>query len=198
MDLYAYSQIEDLEDILKDLNIVVPRLRGVRLMKISKTVSQEEIEKRIKETKVKNCVQWLRERSWNCWSSWNENKKHPSFIYGKVFNEYTEEYEIEVIDINYSKIKRKDRNIINLKNKEDENRIRKDFELWNKYCGKDVLYVHTRAGGGNRIGCRTDEVKQHPLYLEDCDDSFDSTYCSIYFDITGVDLSKYLKKDNEE
>lgn len=198
MDLYAYSQIEDLEDILKDLNIVVPRLRGVRLMKISKPVSQEEIEKRIKETKVKNCVQWLRERSWNCWSSWNENKKHPSFIYGKVFNEYTEEYEIEVIDINYSKIKRKDRNIINLKNKEDENRIRKDFELWNKYCGKDVLYVHTRAGGGNRIWCRTDEVKQHPLYLEDCDDSFDSTYCSIYFDITGVDLSKYLKKDNEE
>lgn len=198
MDLYAYSQIEDLEDILKDLNIVVPRLRGVRLMKISKSVSQEEIEKRIKETKVKNCVQWLRERSWNCWSSWNENKKHPSFIYGKVFNEYTKEYEIEVIDINYSKIKRKDMNIIKLKNKEDENRIRKDFELWNKYCGKDVLYVHTRGGGGNRIGCRTDEIKQHPLYLDDCDDSFDSTYCSIYFDITGVDLFKYLKKDNEE
>lgn len=197
MDLYAYSQIEDLEDILKDLNIAVPRLRGVRLMKISKPVSQEEIEKRIKEIKVKNCVQWLRERSWNCWSSWNENKKHPSFIYGKVFNEYTEEYEIEVIDIDYSKIKRKDRNIIKLKNKEDETRIRKDFELWNKYCGKDVLYVHTRAGGGNRIWCRTDEVKQHPLYLDDCDDSFDSTYFTIYFDITGVDLSKYLKKDND-
>lgn len=197
MDLYAYSQIEDLEEILKDLNIMVPRLRGIRLMKVSKPVSQEKIEQEVKEVKVDNCVRWLREKAWNCWSSWKDDKKHPSFIYGKIYNEYTEKYETKVIDIDYSKIRRKDRNIIKLKNRKDENRIRKDYELWNKYCGQDVLYVHTRAGGGNRLWCKTDKLKEHPLYLSDCDDSFDRTYCTIYYDIKDVDLTKYIKESDE-
>ena len=33
MDLFAYLQIEDLEKYLKDNNIEIPRLRGLRLMK---------------------------------------------------------------------------------------------------------------------------------------------------------------------
>ena len=197
MDLYAYNQIENLEDILKDLNITVPRLRGIRLMKVSEPVSQEKIERYVKEQKVENSVQWLREKSWNCWSSSKENKKHPSFIYGKVYNEYTETYETKVVDINYSKIRRKDRNIIKLENRKDEARIKRDFELWNKYCNQNVLYVHTRAGGGNRLWCKTDKLKEHPLYLNDCDDSFDPTYCSIYFDIKDVDLTKYIKECDE-
>ena len=198
MDLYAYTQIEDLEDILKDLNINVPRLRGIRLMKVSKPTSQEKIEQEVKEIKVGNCVQWLREKSWNCSSSSRENKKHPSFIYEKIYNEYLEEYETRVIDIDYSKIRRKDRNTIKLENRKDETRIRKDYELWNKYCGKDVLYVHARIGGGNRLWYKTDKLKEHPLYLDDCDDSFDSTYCTIYYDIKDVDLTKYIKECDEQ
>ena len=32
MDLYAYAQIDELEEIMKANDIEVPRLRGVRLM----------------------------------------------------------------------------------------------------------------------------------------------------------------------
>ena len=32
MDLFAYSQIDDFDHLLKDNNIEIPRLRGVRLM----------------------------------------------------------------------------------------------------------------------------------------------------------------------
>ena len=32
MDLYAYTQIDELEEIMKANNIGVPRLRGLRLM----------------------------------------------------------------------------------------------------------------------------------------------------------------------
>ena len=55
--------------------------------------------------------------------------------------------------------------------------------LFNKYVGQDVLYVHARIGGGNREYYSEDweKIRNHPLYLDDCDDEFDSTYCDIFF-----------------
>jgi len=55
------------------------------------------------------------------------------------------------------------------------------------------IAVYTRNGGGNRehscadapeltcTGCVMDALPQHPLYLRDADDSFDSTYATVYF-----------------
>ena len=45
--------------------------------------------------------------------------------------------------------------------------------------------VYTRNGGGNRTDYQDilNALKKHPNHLFDRDDSFDSTYCSIYFSI---------------
>lgn len=106
MDLYAYAQIEDLEKYLKDNNIEVPRLRGLRLMKEEKLIEPQQI---------------------------NDT----------------------------------------------------EYALFNEYVGKNVLYVHARIGGGNRDYYAEDweKIRKHPLYLADCDDCFDTTYCDIYYDL---------------
>lgn len=48
---------------------------------------------------------------------------------------------------------------------------------------KDEIAVYTRNGGGNRASYQHvfDALAQHPCYLRDEDDSFDSTYATIYF-----------------
>ena len=112
MDLYAYSQIDKLKKYLEENNIDIPRLRGLRLMKDEKPVSEDEI---------KECV--------------------------------------ESVGL----------------------QARKQCDIFNKYVGKNVLYVHARVGGANWDFFGMDEITKHPLYLERVDDYFDSTYCDIYF-----------------
>lgn len=43
MDLGAYVQIEELEKVMVDNNIDVPRLRGLRLMENEKPLTEKEI-----------------------------------------------------------------------------------------------------------------------------------------------------------
>lgn len=49
MDLYAYGQIENLDELAKKNGIDIPRLRGYRLMAEMTPFSDEEIEKNIRE-----------------------------------------------------------------------------------------------------------------------------------------------------
>lgn len=42
MDLGAYAQIEELDQVMKDNGISVPRLRGLRLMVEEKPLTKEE------------------------------------------------------------------------------------------------------------------------------------------------------------
>lgn len=49
--------------------------------------------------------------------------------------------------------------------------------------GQPVIAIYTRNGGGNREeyeGVIAD-LQDHPLYLRDADDDFDSTYATFYF-----------------
>lgn len=48
-----------------------------------------------------------------------------------------------------------------------------------------LIRIHTRNGGGNREEYRSqiESMQQHPWYVRDCDDSFDSTYADFYFRI---------------
>lgn len=183
MDLYAYTQIEDLESILKDNNIEIARLRGIRLMRDEEMISQEEINKQVEEQKLENAVQWIEQRSWDSWCSWKTPSNHKALIYGLVPNEYSEEHELvrQVVGIRWNLLNRKIRNIIKLKNKKDEKQIRDNYNMFNSYVGKNVLYVHARQGGGNRHYYPIDT--KHPMYLSDCDDAYDSTYCDIYYDL---------------
>ena len=53
-------------------------------------------------------------------------------------------------------------------------------DVWiEEYNNRIVIY--TRAGGGNREDYPNEILTQHPLYLYDEDDAFDSTYAYYYF-----------------
>lgn len=44
------------------------------------------------------------------------------------------------------------------------------------------IHVYTRVGGGNRNqGYGEDELREHPLYVDDFDDSYDCTYATYIF-----------------
>ena len=48
----------------------------------------------------------------------------------------------------------------------------------------DEIHVYTRVGGGNRdCDFGEEELQQHPNYLRDEDDDFDSTYATYIFSV---------------
>ena len=51
------------------------------------------------------------------------------------------------------------------------------------FVANGEIAVYTRNGGGNRETYQPviDKLAQHPCYLRDVDDEFDSTYATIYF-----------------
>lgn len=66
------------------------------------------------------------------------------------------------------------------------------INMFNKYVGQDVIYIHTRCGDcglgydnecSNYISCGAKdwEEKNKDLFLEHITDSFDPTYCTHYF-----------------
>lgn len=176
MDLYAYSQIEDLEHLLVDNNIVISRLRGLRLMSQEEIIPEENIIKSIEEEKKDYLINWLKQHSDLFWSSENENKRHEAFIYGK-----NEDGEEEIVGYDFSKVHGKDRNHIKYEWKKIEKAFRSQYEMFNSFVGKNVLMVHARQGGGNRPWYPIDT--KHPMYICDIDDAWDSTYCDIYYDL---------------
>ena len=138
MDLYAYSQIDKYKKYLEENNIEIPRLRGLRLMKNEKPVSEYEINE---------CVESV------ALCRYSKKTKSINDLHGKARKKYK-------LLLKYSK---------------------KQYDIFNKYVGKNVLYVHARLGGSNWTCCGGSELEKHPLYLEKVDDYFDSTYCDIYF-----------------
>lgn len=70
----------------------------------------------------------------------------------------------------------------------------RDMWVEKDHDGPPVLAVYTRNGGGNRehghdaemvtsscIACAGEDATEHPAYLRDCDDEFDSTYRTYWF-----------------
>ena len=52
------------------------------------------------------------------------------------------------------------------------------------FVDNNEIHVYTRVGGGNR-NCEfgEEELQQHPNYLRDFDDEYDSTYATYVFSI---------------
>lgn len=56
-------------------------------------------------------------------------------------------------------------------------------DMFDSYCGKDIIYIHTRCGGNNYIDCGGEEWENsNPLFLEGVDDEWDCTYRDHYFE----------------
>ena len=160
MDLYAYTQIEDLKYLLEEMNIDIPRLRGLRLMKEEEIINEETIKEAVKI----DLIDWLQ----------YNNKGYKSALI------YNEEVPIDV-DLNRLHGKKKKR--ARLEEKHITKRYIENAEVFNRYVGQDVLYVHARIGSNNRLYYANEWklIKTHPLYLADVDDWVDPTYCDIYF-----------------
>lgn len=88
----------------------------------------------------------------------------------------------EVVGVRWDLLNRKQRNRIKLALKRSEKRIRAYYEMRNRYCGReDVFVVHARIGGNNWFDWKADQlVGKQPWFLEKVDDYFDRTYCDIY------------------
>lgn len=76
-------------------------------------------------------------------------------------------------------------------------------EVWNRHCGEDVVYIHTRCGSchtgdeGNYsyFGADKWEESNSDTFIESVDEDFDSTYRSHYFKaVQGDDYEKICQQ----
>lgn len=177
MDIGSYMQIDDLKYLLKENHIEIQRLRGLRLMKEEELISNEQLKKEVKEAKKDYAIEWLRQHSDSMWCSTNAQYCHHKSFICKT----NEDGKKEVIDVDFTKVHGEDRKHIKFIWKKIEAAYTNQYEMFNKYVGKNVLYVHARQGGNNRDWYPIDT--KHPMYLDDVDDAFDNTYCDIYYDL---------------
>ena len=174
-DLYAYANIETLDELAKKNNIDCPRLRGYRLMKDEELIN---IKEEIDEDEIAlDCVKELCESVpfWSTNSDWLESSER---------TDYLKRIYISNDEIRWDRIRGKKRKILKTLIHNSVVRKRKQYEMWNKYVGcEDILYIHSRIGGGN-WSYYAKYVINEPWFLEKVDDSFDSTYCDIYAKLT--------------
>ena len=177
MDLLAYAQIEDLEQILEANNIEVPRLRGLDLMvdKEPRVFSNEYM-----RCLEKECTEDL------CRSTpfWNPNScTHTYSCYtSKLVAFYTSKD-----DIRWDRIHGKKRKVLKTYTHNEKVKHQKQADVFNKYVGRsDVIRIHARIGGDNWAYFGGAELSRQPWFLEKVDDAFDNTYCDIYAKIEEV------------
>lgn len=190
MDLGAYVNIANLEPLLKENGIKdIKRLRGLRLMQFEKPVTEEEIQKMIR-SESKTIVEWFfKQDGYGC----------------LTFSNYTDwltKYFVADGQPRWNRIHGKYRKKLKFELKKVKKRIRAQFDIWNKYAGRDdILYIHTRTGGSNWAYYGCNEYYNTDWFIEKVDDYFDSTYCDIYAKIEPVSeerLKELAKEENEE
>ena len=188
MDLGAYANIDTLEVIAKKNGIEVPRLRGYRLMKDESPV---DLTKVIDKKQIAiDCAEDLcvGRPFWNSHARCAEYSRCTDYIreYFLVKGKDEEGYE-QYTDVRWDRIHGWKRKVLKTYIHNEIIRQRKQWEMWNKYAGKEnILYIHARIGGGN-WSYYYKEVAYQPWFLEKVDDSFDSTYCDIYAKITEIE-----------
>ena len=197
MDIGAHQQIDKFKEIAEKHGINVPRLRGYRLMRNEKPISQKEIDE-IKKSYEVCIVQDLCDSDpfWdpttNC-SGFYENDVKKLCDYYLVKNPNKEEIDYEpYIAIRWDRIHGWKRRILKFEIKKQNRNIQKQFDVWNKYAGKEnILYIHSRIGGANweYYGVKY-KIAEQEWYLEHVDDCYDNTYCDIYAKIREDNLNE--------
>ena len=177
MDLYAYAQIDSLEEIMVKNGIKIPRLRGLRLMRDEIPLSKEQIQDEINYVGLFNCENLCRAK-FRMHASCFEFSDRTDRIAKKylIFDENR-----NVIGINWDNAHGKIRKLFKYELRQAAKRVNKTYGIFNNYCGRDdVLYIHARIGGHNWDYYGGDELRKQSWFLEKVDDAFDNTYCDIY------------------
>ena len=180
MDLFAYAQIENSEKIAKDNGIEIPRLRGYRLMKDEEPISQEEI-KDIMSNETIDIVKTLccARPFWNPKAMCHEYSRYTDYLRDFYLIKDGKKY----VGVRWNRIHGKKRKILKFEIKKRKKAIQRQFDTWNKYVGQNVLYIHSRIGGGNwRDLSVAEKIKltNAPWFLDRVDDYWDNTYCDFY------------------
>lgn len=182
MDLWAYSNIENLEELAKKNNIDCPRLCGYRLMKNEEPINFKEWLAEERNNLEVECAEFLcvsdpfwcptSNGSWLC----EETDRKVAYYIDK-----------ENGTVRWDRIHGWKRRVLKTYIHNEIVRYKKQYEVWNKYVGRDdVLYIHARIGGGNWSDY-WEQVVYQPWFLEKVDDGYDSTYCDIYAKIGVVE-----------
>ena len=177
MDLGAYAKIKDLKQIMIDNGIVIPRLRGLRLMSEEKPLSEVKIKDQIDFIGLLECKHLCQSyfhlnSNWFDLSTRTERITKKYIIYDKNENE---------IGVNWKNLHGRKRKLFRFCLKSAKKRVLKTYRTFNRYCGqKNVLYIHARIGGKNWEYFNGSEIAKQPWFIEKLDDAFDSTYCDIY------------------
>ena len=192
MDLYAYAQIDELDELAKKNGISVPRLRGYRLMKDEKPITAEdwkEIRHGIEIDVMERLCQseWGRDKG-GYWITDYTRAKCAYHIKNYEYRWKSEDEEgYKEPEIRWDRLKGKKKRIFITHVKNELRGLRRQYDVWNKYCGReDILYIHARIGGGN-WSYYCDAVLTQPWFLEKVDDGYDRTYCDIYAKIKASD-----------
>ena len=190
MDLYAYTRIDELEKIAKENNIEVPRLRGYRLMSEEKEITKEEINEIKEQCEVQVAKNLCCSKPfWNMYPTMYISNRYTDLLcdYYLVKTDKTNIYN-KYSAIRWDRIHGKKRKILKFAIKKQKQAIQEQFDLWNKYVGRDdVLYIHARIGGGNWAYYNGDEITRQSWFLGKADDYFDCTYCDIYAKINKIE-----------
>ena len=182
MDLGAYTNIENLEGLMKANGISVPRLRGLRLMKNEKRMTEDEINAECYYMELHDCEDlcysnFIVHSNWKCFSRRTD----------KICNHYLIRKGHEVIGIRWNVLHGKKRKLFKRCLKDARKRVRKVYDTFNKYAGRDdILYIHARIGGANWGYYGGAELAKQPWFIEKVDDASDCTYCDIYARIKEV------------
>jgi hypothetical protein len=100
------------------------------------------------------------------------------------FNDKKERKYLKTIDkidyIDWSKVHGKMRRNLKFAKKYIQKEVKNQWDIWNKYCGQNVLYIHAKQGSFNWSDTTHFDYKDKEWYLDSCDDAYDNCYCDIY------------------
>jgi len=190
MDLVAYAQIEDIEELAKKNGIVVPRLRGYRLMRdespvIIKLSPEEQILFEVKCAE-QLCVSYPFWDPNSCCTSYDyhTDTKRKKYLRKAKPNPLNKDNIPYYDRIRWDKIHGWKRKVLKTYIHNELKKQQRQDEVFNKYAAReDILMIHARIGGNNWPSY-FDQVINQPWFLEKVDDSYDSTYCDIYAKLT--------------
>lgn len=183
MDLFAYTQIDSLHDILSSTGIDIPRLRGLRLMLEEEPISDDDIAEAIHDEQM-----YVAERAIQSIPKWSPNSNVTR--YNRETDRACRKYLVhdadgKVTDVRWELIHGQHRRNMKHAMKITKQRVLDSFGTFNRYAGRDdILCAHARIGGRNwgyyNMG---GVVSGSDAFIEKVDDMFDDTYCDIYLRI---------------
>ena len=181
MDLGAYANIENLNHIMAENGISIPRLRGLRLMANEQPLTKEEIENEAMFNAIDDCETLCAQRFRpNCFCHEYSSVTKGFMKKYLILSESDSGYKY-YSNVNWKNIHGKKRKMFKYAIKKAKKLVYEQYAKYNSYCGqKDVLYIHARIGGPNWFAYGGDEIEKQPWCIEKVDDSFDCTYCDIY------------------